>query len=226
MRRAGDQPLVGIGEAVETDAERAADDARGAVGGDQVIARVRFVARRPAHGDAHAVVVLIDAGDRVVEEQFDLGPVPQRLGGDAGQLELLALQPVGMVRQVRQAGEIEGRMVAAAAVAKLVGRRFQAHLQQPPGQPQRRQHVEGGRMEGRGPEVHRQVGFGLEDGDPDTGPGQDQRRDAAGGPGAGDQDMGVVTHYRVPPLAADVVYNRAVSYKRGDGAGPDNRPRA
>src|SRR6185436_15655253 len=94
------QQPVRPGEALELDAERAAHRAARAVCADQVAAgaRLGFPAALDRYFDAGRR--LADGLDRTVELQIEIRMSPHLLIENAGELRLLALHAVGVLRGV------------------------------------------------------------------------------------------------------------------------------
>jgi hypothetical protein len=82
--------------------------------------------------------------------QFEQRAFPQLLVQDAGELRLLALHAIGMPGGVGNYPEIELREYAVLFASILELRRRQASPDQRLGGAQAFEHVESGRMEGRG----------------------------------------------------------------------------
>ena len=157
----GDPEQLGIGEALELDAERAAHRAARAVGGDHVTARDLDRPGRGAGRHRHAVVVLADR--RHLMAEADLGAFgAQLLFEKPHQLPLLALHAVGVVGVAGEQREIEGRDRAGLAVAELPGRRLQPDLDHARHELELVEQVERRRMEGRAAQLHDQLRLGRE----------------------------------------------------------------
>jgi hypothetical protein len=186
VARAGDEEVLGVGEALEADVHRLADLAPAAVGGDEEVARERLPAGRTIDLDLDAVVALSHADHAVLEREFRAGNLRELAVEPVDELELLALQTVRMAGVVLQRGEVELGDLAPFAVAELAHRRDETHSEQRAFRPAFLQQVERGRMEGRGAVVELDARFALEHGDRDARAREEQRRERADRTAAGD----------------------------------------
>ena len=188
--------MLGIGEAREADAERAPHGAAPAIGGDQIVAAKDLRSLGGAGGDADAVVVLRDLDRLVAEPQLDAGDRGQALIGPAHQLELLALQAIGMPRVPAQERQVEFGDLALAPVAVLHHRADQSHAQKRRGRAAFLEQIERRRMEGRGAIVENDFALALEHGHGNAALGEQQRRKRADRPAADDDHPIVPSHRR------------------------------
>ena len=104
---------------------------------------------------------------------------------------MLALQPIGMAGFAFEHREIEHRAVAGRMQADLPVRAGDAALEHHVGDPERLQHVERGRMEGRGPQVAHDCALGLDNRHGYLLLGEQQRDAKPDRPAAGDDHLGV-----------------------------------
>ena len=151
-------------EPVEGDVQGLADVAAGAVGAHQekALEAPGGAAVLGYHrGDARRV--FFHPGHFAGEEHFRPGHARQLLVQQPVELELLALEPVGVRRDVGDASEVE-LGDAARALPVLKGGGLEPHGQKIVQHPGGGQHVEGGRMEGGGPQRFRQRGLCFQHG--------------------------------------------------------------
>ena len=174
------QVAVLVGHAVEGQPQRLADGAAGPVGGHGEIGAVFGAVGQPDDG---AVAEVGGRDDRASELQLDQRIGPEPLGQYLAELELLALQPVGVGGDVGDGGQVEsGRHPAPQVpVGEVAGL-------QPPGDQladdaQFVEQVEGGRMEGGSPQLQGQFRLGLHQGDRRAPPGQHRGGHAPDRPG-------------------------------------------
>src|SRR5262249_27005726 len=103
--------------------------------------------------------------DGVAEQQADVGDRPQPPMRPVHELELLALEPVGVARVAAEYREVELRDAAALTVAILHGRGLEAHGDERLGRAATLEQVERRRMKRRRPVVDDGRGLALEHGD-------------------------------------------------------------
>ena len=161
--RAHHQKPLRPGEPVEGDVQGLADVAAGAVGADEETALEASGAAVPGYHRGDARRVFFHPGHFAGEEHFRPGHTRQLLVQQPVELELLALEPVWVRRDVGDASEVE-LGDAARALAVLKGRGLEAHGQKIVQHPGGGQHVDGGRMEGGGPQRFRQRRFRFQHG--------------------------------------------------------------
>jgi len=184
-----DEEALGIGVALELDAHAAPYRAPGAVGADQVIGLDLVRRAVDREGRAHAVSVLRDRlharleVESHVRHRLELGLDLLR------KLPLLALQAEGVVGVAGQQLHVELGDHALLTVALLRVARHQALRHEGLGQAVGRQHVQRGRVEGRGAQVEVELRRGLDHRHLHPGTRQHERRHQAHGPRARDQDV-------------------------------------
>jgi hypothetical protein len=121
------------------------------------------------------VVVLADLRHLGTQVDVDEPGGARMLEQDRREIVLLALQPVGMPRVVLDDGEIEHDPLAGAEVDHLPAVGGDAELDVVAGDADLVEHVERGRMHGRGAQVARRRRRGFQQDGGDTGPGQADR---------------------------------------------------
>ncbi len=147
--RAGDDEMLGMGIAVESDAEFLAHRRAAAVCGDQPLACKLGRSVGPLAGYGHAVVGLRQPRDPVAEDDLRTIDLVEPAVEIIDELELLALKPVGVVRILFEHRQVEFGDAPLLPVAELPGRAFQAALDEGLGDPRPLQQVERRRMERR-----------------------------------------------------------------------------
>ena len=186
--RPRDQEMLGMGVALETDAHQLANGAAPAVGGDQPGAAVlRHSVRRPA-GHAYPVLVLRDPGHLVLEQERGPVDLAEPVVEPADQLELLALQPVGVAGVAGEHRQVELGDPALLPVAELPDRADQPHPDHRVRRAALLQQVERRRVDRRGPVVDHDAGLLLEHGYGKAGARQQIRRHGPDRSAARDQN--------------------------------------
>ena len=190
--------MFGIGEALEIDVERLADGAAAAVRRDHEIGGKGALAIWRVRANHDLVLALAKVGDRMAEQQAHAGNGHEPRVHPVHQLELLALEPIGVPRVVAENREVELGDAAALAVAILHGRGLEAHGDQRLRHAAVLEQVEGRRMECRCPVIDDRRGLALEDRDGNARAGEDECRDRAYRPAADDHHAIVLAFHGVP----------------------------
>ena len=179
---------LGVGQPLEPKVQQAAYGAFGPVGGDGIGCRHLFVPVVRLDLQEHAVVLLAQARHRRTEADLDQLLGRGRIQRQAAQLGLLALQAERVGRVVAQNVQMKLHPLVGFVHADLPRRGDQAPVDQRGGQAQRVEHLQGGRMEGRGAQVVGQGRLLFQHHRPDAEPGQPERCHQPHRPGADDGD--------------------------------------
>ena len=148
VRRGRDhEKPLGPGKSLEADVLVAAYDAVGAIRADQPFA---LQSLPMLGGDGDAFRVLPERGDLRGEADVEQRIVLECLVDDAGELELLGLQAIGMAGQVGDFREVEGAEFAIQRRTVLHLRGLESLLDELPGEAEVVEHVQGRWMEGGG----------------------------------------------------------------------------
>ena len=211
--RRGAEPELGEGQAGKFDPRADADDARCAVGGDQIAPGQALPALRTLDIEQDPVGVLAGGDGPGREAHVGFRHPLQDVDDDAVELVLLGLHPVGVAGIVPEDAEVPLGDDAARGVPVLPDRADDALGDQRLDDAELVQHVQRRRVEGGRAQVERQAGAGLDEGHRDAGARERQRGDAADRTRPRDQNAIFASAQRI--LATDwSIFRRNASSRR------------
>jgi hypothetical protein len=162
---AGYGEALRIREPLERDAEGLAHGAAGAVGGDDEGRLQLLRSSRALEHQSGALGLETDPDDPGTEAQLHVGLGLQAVVEHPYQVLLVELQTVGVSGLVGEEAEVEERDESLPSVTKLVRRHDEAFLVHLPGNAERLEQLQGGRVEGARPPVRLWLRMELHDHD-------------------------------------------------------------